>query len=125
MSFRMIFVDSMKFLLAMMILALAFGGYSAASHAMGTEDCSSTASTQLEECQQDGVSTDHDHAEKHEKNSAGKCMDCTHCCASSAAILQTKPLVISMIAEAFVIEPSQAQPQGRIFSLLRPPRTLA
>jgi len=115
----------MKILLTIMIFTLAFGGYSAASHAVGMEDCSSAASTQLEECQHADASTDKDHAAKHEKNGAGKCMDCTHCCASSAAIVQTKKLAISMITETFVVEPSQAQPQGRIFSLLRPPRTLA
>jgi hypothetical protein len=117
--------NPMKFLLTLMIFALAFGGYSAASHAMGMEDCSSSARTQLEECQHADAASDQDHAQKHEKNGAAKCMDCTQCCASSAVILQTKTFSLGKITTVFAFESSQSQPQGRLFSLLRPPRTLA
>lgn len=114
----------MKFFLAFMIFALAFSGYSAASHAMGQKDCSSITQSQSDECDHADASSDKDHAKKHEK-SGGKCIDCTHCCASSAAILQTKQFGFSLTDAVFAPEPSQAHPQGRIFSLLRPPRTLA
>ena len=120
----MLFLRSMKFFLTIMVIALAFSGYSAASHAMGTKDCSSKAGSQLEECQHTDASTDKDHAQKHDKKEA-KCMDCTHCCASSAAISPVKQLNFSMTGAVFAPEPSRAQPQGRFFSLLRPPRTLA
>jgi hypothetical protein len=114
----------MKFLLTLMIFALAFGGYSAASHAVVNEECGFT-STQLEECDHADAAFDQDHSQKHEKNGAAKCMDCTHCCASSAIISQVKPLGFNLITAIFAFEVSQSPPQGRLFSLLRPPKTLA
>lgn len=118
-------LEYMKFLLTIIILALAFSGYSAASHAMGNEECASTSSTQLEECGHADAASDKDHAQKHEKNGAAKCIDCTHCCASSAIINHTKPLSYSLTSAIFAYESSLSQPQGRLFSLLRPPKTLA
>lgn len=108
-----------------MVFAFLSSGYSAVSHAMGMEDCSAQVSTELQDCQHADASTDKDHAQKHEKIEAAKCMDCTHCCSSSAVIIQSKPVGFDLTGTVFMPESSQAQPQGRIFSLLRPPRTLA
>lgn len=114
----------MKLFLALVISALVFCGYSAASHAMGGQDCSSAVQAQSHECNHAGAASDDDHAAKHEK-SGGKCMDCSHCCASSPAIVQAKSFSFSMTGTVFAPEPSRTQAQGRIFSLLRPPRILA
>lgn len=115
----------MRIFLVLIIFALAFSGYSAASHAMGKEDCSSITQSQTGDCDHADAAFDKDHSQKHEKNN-GKCMDCTNCCASSAAvILHTKTMTFSITSAVFVLERSQTLPQGRIFSLLRPPKTLA
>jgi len=107
-----------------MIFALAFGGYSASSHAIGKEDCSSAIQSHSNECDHADAAFDKDHYQKHEK-SAGKCMDCSHCCASSAALVQTKPFTFSLTSAVFALEPPETFPQGLLFSLLRPPRILA
>lgn len=69
--------------------------------------------------------TNQDHGQKHEKSAASTCLDCTHCCAHTTVFSQIKSLPQPIIISIFAIEASQAHPQGRAFSLLRPPRTLA
>lgn len=118
-------LSAMKFLLILIIFALAFSGYSSASHAMGTQDCTSVSSTEAEECRHADAASDKDHASKHEKSKAGKCMDCTHCCASSPVIIQNSHYSFDLLHAVFVLEPSRTTRQDRLFSLLRPPRIQA
>lgn len=115
----------MKIFFALIILTLAFSGYSSASHAMGNQDCSSKSSKQMEECQHADGFVDNDHVSKHEKKDAAKCMDCNHCCASSVVILHEKVQSFSMNDAVFRPDTRQNHPQERQFSLLRPPRTIA
>ena len=114
----------MKIILVLMVFALAFSGYSAASHAMGPENCSSSQEVQNDACPPH-VQNSPDHAQKHDKSGKGFCLDCAHCCATSIVLPITaswEPTPVSSNLNSVLM---QFQPENRLFSLLRPPRTLA
>ncbi len=115
----------MKFLVLILIASLVYGGFSAASHAMGTKDCSFVSVEKLEECQHHAASSDKDHAKKHQENGAGKCMDCVHCCAAAPALVQLHSFDFPSVNLSYSAVPMQFHLQERAFSLLRPPRNLA
>ena len=104
-------------------MAISFGAFSAAAHAFADEACSPSVSDHIH----DHSDAPHDctnHAD--EKNTLdGICMDCHHCCASHAIVSSTKtPDILFVLAAAFI--PVGDEFTGEyLFSLLRPPRTLA
>jgi len=114
----------MKILLAFMIFPLAFSGYSAASHAMSPENCSSQSQAHDANCSPEAQNSP-DHAQKHDQSGKGLCLDCAHCCAASivmptAASWEPKPVSSGLNSVL-----TQFQPENRLFSLLRPPRISA
>lgn len=114
----------MKLFLALIICALAFSGYSAASHAMGLEKASF-----ILQMQEDGIGKNAqdstDHAQKHDKSGKGFCMDCAHCCAASIVTPVTAAWKPFPILTSLSPSVPHFQPENRLFSLLRPPKTLA
>ena len=117
-------IYSMKIIIALMVFALAFSGYSAASHAMGPKSCSSSKEIQKDACPPH-VQNSPDHAQKHDKSGKGFCLDCAHCCATSIVMPITaawQPTPLSSKLNSVLM---QFQAENRLFSLLRPPRTLA
>lgn len=117
-------VSAMKIFLALMIFVMAFSGYSAASHAMGPDNCSSSQQMQGDSCPPD-VQNSPDHAQKHDKSESGFCLDCAHCCAASVALPVTETWQPSLLSSVLNPFSEQFQPESRLFSLLRPPKTLA
>lgn len=116
-------LHSMKIIIALMVFALAFGGYSAASHAMGAKSCSSSKEIQKDACPPH-VQNSPDHAQKHDKSGKGFCLDCAHSCAASILMPITTAWQPTRVSSNLNSVLTQFQPENRLFSLLRPPRTL-
>ncbi len=116
---------TMKIFLALMIFALAFSGFTAASHAMGLEDCSSAQQELLNDNCAPDVKNSPDHAQKHGKAGSAVCIDCAHCHAPSFVMSAAEawtPVVVSSSPHMGMV---QVTPENRLFSLLRPPKILA
>lgn len=114
----------MKIFLALMIFVLACSGYSAASHAMGPENCSSAQETQNDNCPPH-VQDSPEHTQKHDSSSKGACLDCAHCCAASVVLPVSQAWQPTILSSDLNALSKQFQPENRLFSLLRPPKTLA
>jgi hypothetical protein len=114
-------LNPMKIILAFMIFALAFSGYSAASHAMSLENCSSQSQAHDDNCAPE-VQNSPDHAQKHDQSSKGFCLDCAHCCAASVMMPSTASWEPTPVLSALDSVVTQFQPENRLISLLRPPR---
>lgn len=116
-------IQAMKIILALMVFALAFSGFMTASHAMGPDKCSSS-SMQTDNCPPE-IQKSSDHSQKHQNPDKGPCLDCLHCCGSSVMTPDTKSWNPPPVAKTMLPESSTFEPQTQVFSLLRPPRTLA
>ena len=114
----------MKIFLVLMISLLAFSGYSAASHAMGPDNCSSQQQLQDDGCPPE-LQASPDHAKKHDGSGNSTCLDCVHCCAASVVLPLTEAWQPMLSSSGLNTATKQFQPEGRLFSLLRPPKTLA
>lgn len=119
----MIFEGVMKFFLVLMIFALAFGSFSAASHAFGAEDCGSS-SVQSKDCANDFSKIDH-HDQSQKKADKGLCLDCHHCCLGSFILPVNLSWNDALTGPDYVSRPSPIPVQAKLTSLLRPPKTLA
>lgn len=115
---------SMRTLIMIIILAIAFSGYSAAAHAFSMESCDPVAIEQPVHCadHQDSKSSDHS-ADTH-KSATNACLDCHHCCASHAVGLSDYSVIHPPQAERHVATLADGYSDYFSFSLLRPPRTL-
>lgn len=101
----------MRFLFILLACATLLAGYPAECHAFGLEDCASVEQAQGN-C---------DRADSGKSSGEAQCLDCAECCSPTVASAP-KSFVPSLRAIP-VYSPGLAEnsPQGRIFSLLRPP----
>lgn len=112
----------MRMLILALILAIGFGGYSAAGHAMGPDNCA--AAVQIDDCAPE-IQKSSDHAQKHKASGNGVCVDCAHCCVSSIVPASQKFWKIDPSKDVIISTLVDLEPQSRLFSLLRPPRMFA
>jgi len=111
----------MKILMAVLVLALAFSGFSAASHAMSDTGHIVSSDTQ------DG-SSDINSADSSKDDSKAEkvaCPDCLHCCSHVVFQTDNKTQMPEFASSDPVIEATDFLPDALTSSLLRPPKTLA
>lgn len=122
----------MRIFIMLLIFAIGFSGYSAASHAFAPDSCNPTMKAEITDQGVDvadcvghqddqGKQTNPDQ----DKNSDKICLDCTHCCASHSMSLSNYDFDLPE-PEASHLSPSlEASPNSDyIASMLRPPRSL-
>lgn len=121
----------MRVFLMLIIFALVFSGYSAAVHAFGKESCNPVAvsdvaenSMDMSDCPGHQAKPEHQQDSQTDKTAKGKCMDCTHCCASHAINLLNH--AVDFPSQAAVLNPPPVNGFAGeyLFSLLRPPKSL-
>ncbi len=111
----------MKILMAILVLALAFSGFSAASHAMS--DTGHIVSSDIQ-----GGSSDINSADSSKDDSKAEkiaCPDCLHSCSHMVFLPDNKMRMPEFASSDPVIEATDFLPDALTSSLLRPPKTLA
>lgn len=116
---RMLILCPMRFVFALVIFAIAFSGYSAGSHAFVDGDCAPLVKVKAVDKAESS-----DHTQKQSDKSKGVCLDCNHCCTSVAALSKSETWSSLPQASVKAVDLQSMPPQGRIFSLLRPPKNL-
>lgn len=123
----------MRVVLMMLIFAIGFSGYAAAAHSAGGEPCNPAAMEMssghdakagMPDCPghaDDAVQTDSADSSKSGKSI---CLDCHHCCTAHATAVISYSLAVPADASSLDMPPSDAHKVGRLFSLLRPPKSL-
>jgi hypothetical protein len=119
---------AMRVFFAFLIIAIAFSGFSTASHAFDMEGCTEMMKSEM--------SKDMDMADcpGHQKNDAKKdtdntakksaCPDCVHCCTSHAVSLTNFSVKLLPVEATLASPPLQVLKSDLLFSLLRPPKSL-
>lgn len=107
--------------MAILVLALAFSGFSAAAHAMN--DTGHVVSSDIQ-----GDSSDINSADtSNDKSKTEKvaCTDCLHSCSHMVSLPDNKMRMPEFASADPVIEAKDFLPDALTSSLLRPPKTLA
>lgn len=124
-------LTTMRVFLMLLIFAIGFSGYSAASHAFGPDSCNPAAMKKMADQGMDmsdcpGHQTDQDEQTDTDqsKSSKTKCMDCTHCCTSHAISIPNYSVNFPPLAAVLNPQPMHGYVDEFFFSLLRPPKSL-
>lgn len=120
----------------MLIFAIGFSGYAAAAHSVAGESCNPAAMEMssdhaakagMPDCPghaDDAVQADSSDTADSSKSTKSICLDCHHCCTAHATAVTSYSLNVPADDASLVMPPSDAHKVGRLFSLLRPPKSL-
>lgn len=114
----------MRFLMIILVFMIGFSGFSAAAHALDSQNCVGIEkSAQHDGCPQHQTGKQDDN----HKSSDGKhiCISCHHCCVSHAGVLHTGMTVIASVYKTTFPMVDSAVADDITFGLKRPPRSLS
>lgn len=109
----------MKFLMTILVLMLAFSGFSTVSHAMSESGHVVSSDTQDHSADTSDISKDDSKAGK------SACSDCLHGCSHMVFLPDSKMPVPELASIDPVIQAKDFVPYALTISLLRPPKSLA
>lgn len=132
---RECYIEVMRIVLMMLIFAIGFSGYAAAAHSVAGESCDPmvmevssghASKTDMPDCPghaDDAVQTDS--ADQADSSKSGKsiCLDCHHCCTAHTAAVASYSLRLPADDTSVAMPLSSAHKVGRLFSLLRHPKS--